>query len=352
MDVDEISSMEVSLIGSVKCFFSCEVVMELSGRALYNLLRITWLEDRQVKIKPWQVEDYRSLSTESLLSRLRDLGIVLDESSFLAYAEDCDSPEDLVDCLWVDEEDLDRQDASYLILFELWRRLLPEKQSLSIFCDELDQLIELYDQGELTDEEALQESLEDLEDILDEAADSSGSPEKAFEEISQFFAHDLYGFLYDYISDQIESGNDTYASELIDAFHEFTPDKKRFDLLKAWLFARMDVEELNRVAGRLLEELLEDPDLELLLEIAKFLVHRGDVRLFMRTVRHAISLLKTEEQFQQLLHLTAEYYRCLDKDEEEKFIHQLIQKRKERNLHMPLDPSDQAIQHILEIVKH
>lgn len=326
--------------------------MELGGRALYNLLRISWLEDRKIKVKPWQIEDYRSLSTEVLFARLSDLGIVLDESSFSAYAEDCDSPEDLVECLWVDEDDLDKQDASYLLLFELWRRLLPQKQSLSIFCDELDHLIELYDQGQLEDEEALQEDLEDLEDILDEAADLSGSPDKVFEDLSQFCAHDLQGFLYDYISDQIETANDTYASELLNAFYEFLPEKKWFDLLKAWLFARTDVEELNRVAGRLLDELLDEPDLELLLEIAKFLVHRGDVRLFMQAVRHALTLLKTEEQLQKLLHLTAEYYRCLDKDEEEKFIHQLIQKRAQHDLEMPLDPSDAALQHILGIAQH
>lgn len=325
--------------------------MELRGRALFNLLRISWLEDPKIKVKPWQVEDYRSLPTDKLFSRLKELGIVLDEQGFAAYAESCDSPEDLVECLWVDEEDLDKQDASYLILFELWRRLLPHNQSLSIFCDELDQMIEQYDQGTLEDEESLQKALEDLEDILDESADLSGSPVKVFEDLSQFYAHDLHGFLYDYISDQIERGEETYASELINAFYEFIPDKKWFDLLKAWLFASMDVEELNRVAGRLLEELLDEPDLDLLLEIAKFLVHRGDVRLFMQAARHAIELLKTEEQFQQLLRLIAEYYRCLDKDDEEKYIHQLIQKRVKHDLRMPVDPSDSTLQHILGISK-
>ncbi|MBS0652290.1 MAG: hypothetical protein JSR39_02045 [Verrucomicrobia bacterium] len=325
--------------------------MELGGRALYNLLRISWLEDPKIKVKPWQVEDYRSLSTDTLFARLKDLGIVLDEQSFTAYAESCDSPEDLVECLWVDEDDLDKQDASYLLLFEIWRRLLPQKQSLSVFCDELDQLIEQYDQGLLDDEEVLQKNLEDLEDILDEAADLSGSPVKVFEDLSQFCAHDLHGFLYDYISDLIERGDETYASELINAFYEFLPDKKWFDLLKAWLFASMDIEELNRVAGRLFEQLLDEPDLDLLLEIAKFLVHRGDVRLFMHAARHAIPLIKTEEQFQQLLRLVAEYYRCLDKDEEENHIHQLIQKRAEHDLQMPLDPSDKTLQHILGISK-
>ncbi len=342
--VDEIFSEEVS---------SMEIRrnrMELRGRALYNFLRISWLEDPSAKVNPWQIEDYRALSQEELFSRLEKLGIVLDEPTFHAYAEGCDSPEDLVECLWIEEERLDEQEQTYLLLFELWRRLLSQKQTLSIFCDELDQLIEAYDQGVLEDDERLEEALKDLEDILDETADLSGEPEAVFQDLSQFCAHDLHGFLYDYITDQIEEGKETYASELIDAFYEFLPDKKWFDLLKAWRFASMDLEELNRVAERLLEELLEEPDLDLLLEIAKFLVHRGDVRLFMCAVRHALPLLRNEEQFQQLLRLTAEYFRCLDKEEEEKRIHAFINKRMAHDLQKPLDPSDQALRHILELV--
>lgn len=322
--------------------------MELRGRALYNLLRISWLEDPKIKVKSWQVEDYRAMTNQTLLNRLKDLGIVLDEESFLAYAESFDSPEDLTECLLADEEDLDKQDATYLVLFELWRRLLPQKQSLSIFCDELDQLIEQYDQGTLVDEEHLQQSLQALEDILDEAADLSGSPDQVFEDLSQFMAHDLHGFLYDYIFDLIEAKEETYASELIAAFYEFLPDKKWFDLLKAWLFATMDIEELNRVSGRLLEELMEDPDLDLLLQIAKFLVHRGDVRLFMQTVRQGLQLIKTEEQFQEMLKLIAEYYRCLDKEQEEKKIYQLLKERSHHNLDQPLDRTDQGFLQILE----
>ncbi|MBI3236986.1 MAG: hypothetical protein HYZ48_04735, partial [Chlamydiales bacterium] len=108
----------------------------------------------------------------------------------------------------------------------------------------------------------------------------------------------------------------------------------------AWMVAGNDVEELNRVVEGLLEELQEAPDLDLLLEIAKFLVHRGDVHLFMQTVKQALELVQTEEHFQQLLKLTAEYYRCLDKDEKAKQITVLIQTRSHLNLQQPFDRSD------------
>jgi len=321
--------------------------MELCGRALYNLLRITSQEDPNLKVKPWQVADYRSLSSKQLFENLKDLKVILDKNALEAYAEECDSPEDLLDCLWLDEGSEDDQEFCYLLLFELWRRLLPEKQSLSIFCDELDHCIELYDQGLLDDEEVLQKHLRDLEDVLDETVDrGQASPLEVFQNVSRYCAHDLEGFLYDYISDQIQSDNTIYASELLDACYDYVADKKWFDLLKAWLFANNDVEELNRVATGLFNDLLDAPDLDLLLEIAKFLVHRGDVRLFMQAIGRSLVLLKTEEQFQIILKLVAEYYRCLDKDSEQQHIQQLIQKRVGYNLERPVDPTDPAFKHI------
>jgi len=324
--------------------------MELRGRALYNLLRISWLENPKVRVKSWQVEDYRCLSIDQLLSKLKELGIVLDQKSFEVYAENCESPEDLVEYLSADEEDADKQDAAYLVLFELWRRLLPYKQSLSVFCDELDELIERYDQEGLNEEEVLQKNLKDLEDILDETADLSGSAEKIFEDLSQFCAHDLHGFLYDYISDQIEIGEETYASELINAFYEFLPDKKWFDLLKARLFASMDMEELNPVAERLFDQLLDHSDLDLLFEVAKCFACRSDIPLFMQAAHRAISLIKTEEQLQELLALVAEHYRYLDRDEEEKSIRELIQKRKGKDFESLLDPLDPVLHFVLDMV--
>ena len=120
--------------------------MQMQRHALYNLLRMNWKEHKDLDVEPWQVEDYRKLSLEALFKRLSDLSISLDRVSFLAFADDLDTPEDFADSL-NDESDNDPmvQDQIYLLIFELWRRLIPEKQSLSIFCDELDRRIEMYD---------------------------------------------------------------------------------------------------------------------------------------------------------------------------------------------------------------
>ncbi len=323
--------------------------MELKGKALYNLLRSSWQEDPSISFKPWQIEDYRKLTEADLFSRLRRLSIVLDHPSFMVYAEDCESPEELVDCLCCDDENLEKNDETFLIVCELWRRHLPDRPSLSLFCDELDLLFAAYDNQMLDDEEKLQIALSDLRDILDEAVDQGSSALDAFENVANHCAHDLESFLYDYISDQIEAHNDLNASELLDAFYEYVSDQKRFDFLRARIFAESDIAEGNLLIARLLEVLAEMPDLSLLLEMAEYLVNRGDVHLFMQAVRQAIPLLEQEDDLQNLMQQIAAYYRCLDREHEEKEIERLLSARSTYPFDRPIAPTDPALKHIVEI---
>lgn len=324
--------------------------MELKGKALFNLLRMSWVEDRNSDVKQWQVEDLRDLDIEELFSRLKKLGVILDEKSFYLYAENCDSPEELTDCIWFEEEDLEGHEKAYLLLFEMWRRLLPDKLCLSVFCDELDQLIELYDGGELDQEESLQNALSILEDILDDAYDAERKPQRVFAEVASYCAHDLESFIFDYISDQLAENNETYASELVDAFYDYSSDRRRFDLLRARLFALSDLEESNIIYGRVLEELAEKPDLDLILLVAESLIHHGDVRLFMQAVRQALPLIQKEEELQNLLAMVAEYYRCLDRDAEENAVKGMLDARSAQPLEKIVDPSDKAIASLAHMI--
>src|SRR5690348_12017053 len=99
--------------------------MELKGKALFNLLKISVLENPKLGFQPWQVEDMRHIATQVLFERLNTMHLSLNENSFRLYAEEIDSPEELVDCVWMDEEDEEGKERTYLILFELWRRLFP-----------------------------------------------------------------------------------------------------------------------------------------------------------------------------------------------------------------------------------
>lgn len=296
-----------------------------------------------MNVKPWQVEDLKDFSIEELFKRLKQLGLILDEKSFYLYAENCNSPEELLEYVWIDEEDLEGREKTYLLLFELWRRLIPDKLCPSVFCDQLDQLIELYDNGEPEGEEALQSALMILEDILDETADIEGNPKAVFREVSSYCAHDLERFLADYIYDQITAENQTYASELLDDFYEYVSCQRRFDFLKAHLMAMSDVEESNRIYERVLEDLQEEPDAELVLQIVESLIRHGDVRLFRQVAKQAIPLIRTEDEYQQLLAMTAEYYRCLDRDNEKKAIDDLLKSRADTPLNKSLDPTDQSL---------
>jgi len=324
--------------------------MQLKGKALFNLLRISWLEDRNSEVKKWQVEDLRELDIKEIFSRLKKLGLILNEESFYLYAENCANPEDLVNYIWIETEDFEGHDQTYLLLFELWRRLLPDKLCLSIFCDELDQLIDIYDKGELENEESLQNALSILEDILDDSYDEGNEAKKVFSEVTSYCAHDLERFIFDYISDQIVEKDETYASELVDAFYDYVSDQRRFDLLRARFLALFDLKESNLIYGRILEELREEPDLELVLLVGESLIHHGDVRLFMQAIKQALPLLTKEEEFQNLLTMIAEYYRCLDRDEEEKIIKGLLDARSSHSLSAPVDSSDKAILRISNLI--
>jgi len=316
--------------------------MDIQDKALYNLLRINWQEDPSLKVKSWQVEDYRRLSTEELFSRLSQLGIMLSPESLIMYAETLESPEDLADCLWVDEEDKEGYDQAYLILFELWRRFLPDKQTLSIFCDELDHRIDLYDQ-QTVDDDLIQRSLKELEDILDQSIDRGEDPQQVFATIATYCAHDLESFLYDYISHHIEAGNNFYASELLDGFYSYVHNVKWFDFLKVKLLMASNEEEADFLLRGLLEQLEEEPDLELLIEIATFLIHQNDERLFIQVVGQASALMKTEEDFHDLLTVVIEYFRLMDKDGEYARFKAFLENRLQIKPSSLLSPADKEV---------
>ncbi|MBS3902780.1 MAG: hypothetical protein KGZ30_00150 [Anaplasmataceae bacterium] len=325
--------------------------MELNGRALYNILRGNWLENPSLDLKAWQVEDYRALSEEELWKRLKSLGLLLDRSALIAYAQECDGPEELTELLVNGEQGEEIWEHAYLILFEFWRRELPDRQTLSIFCDELDFLMDFYDRGTLEDRVALEEALDDLEKILDESVDAGLQPKEAFALIGQFSAHDVESFLYDYLAERISAGQELTASEWIDGFYDYVQDVRWFDFLRARLFARANVEESNDILARLVESLQEKPDLDLSLEIATFLVREGDPLLFKQVILQCLDSIKTEEDFQDLLAIVANYHRCLDQEKEEQAIESLFERRSHRQLDLPFDRNDQDARKVIDNLK-
>lgn len=327
--------------------------MEIERRALYNLLRINWLlNPKSVHVEAWQVADYRSASKEDLFEQLLKLGVNLDKATFIAYADHVDTPEELADELI---EDIDSEnhavDKLYLLIFELWRRFLPEKESLSIFCDELDHQIYLYDNGLSESPEGIQDAIANLQVILDENTDNGVEPEEAFQSISAGCANDIETFLYDYIVEQLENNNYAYAQELLDGFSDYVSEVHWFELLRAQLLAVNDPNGANRLIQHLMKEFEGDVDLEFTLEALSFLVKEGQGELFTKLAKKAIQQLEFEEEFQDLLSICVDYYHRLDDEKKENQMQAILNTRSQYSLDAKIAHDDAKIGEFLKTIK-
>lgn len=326
--------------------------MQLERRALYNSLRLNWLLDPHVKVEPWQVEDYRSLTLDQLFNALKKYHFSLDRPSFIALAEESDTPEELSDQLIKDKIlDAATQDEIYLLIFEIWRRMIPEKQSLSIFCDEMDYQIYLYDTGQASSAEGIEDALANLKMILDENMDNGTDPQDAFETICAGCANDLESFIYDFISTQIDDHNLSYASELIEFFSDYVDDVRAFDFLRTRVMADSDPEASEILIQQIVQEAIEEPDLEFNLEILFFLAKEGHKQLFLKLLKDSVSILRTEADFQDLLHVCEQYFHFHDDDEKELLVQKLFKERPSTELNRTFKQNDAALSTLFQILQ-
>lgn len=324
----------------------------MERRALYNSLRINWQLDPTLQVQPWQVEDYRLKSIEELFKELNLLGIGLDQRHFLAFCDEMETPEDLADMLAseVDEEDHSKIDQIYLVVFELWRRLAPEKQTLSLFCDEFDHLIDLYDAGRIDSPEPIEDMISRFIELLSEGIDKGQDPQGLFESVLQGCAHDVEGFLYDFIAMQIEARNIPYAEELTEAFIPYVIDTRWFNFLHAQVAAETDPAKAHILIHDLIKECKKDPDSVFNLELLAYVAKAGEERSFLQLKAATIPLLTTEEDFWDLLSSYEDFFHFKDKEDEEKFIADLRKKRHQNDPAKPLSPSDPDLLEIQEIL--
>lgn len=323
----------------------------MERRALYNSLRMNALLDPQSSYEQWQIEDYRALSLEDLFLRLEKLGLKMDKTIFSNLAERYETPEDLSDSI-AKELDPEEDDKVYLIIFELWRRLVPEKQSLSIFCDELDYRIQKYDAGLPEANEGVEDSLANLEMILDENSDNGANPQELFHSVLAGCANDVENFLYDFIQEHIEHQNFTYASELIEGFLPYVSDTKWLEFFKAQALFESDREAAIKIMEQLMKGKNKNADLELNLEMLAFLSKSGEEKLFKSLAKQTIPLLEVEEDFQDFASITADFCHYSDKDEKEKEVLELIEKRVKIPPNTPFQEEDLQAKELLKILNN
>ena len=122
----------------------------------------------------------------------------------------------------------------------------------------------------------------------------------------------------------MDQENTLYASELIEEFAPFMPDPLRFDCLEARLFSFTDVMQANQQIKILLDKPLEtDLLFEVLILLAAFGVHD----LFLAAVKKLLPQLTEDEEIEDMMDLTVEYYRRLDLDESAEAVLQIKQNR-------------------------
>lgn len=314
-------------------------------------MRMNWLLDPTIAAEPWQVDDYRALSLEALFNRLKAHDIDFDKNSFVAFADEAADPEELTDQLLADvEANIVTQDQVYLLIFELWRRLVGDRPTLSLFCDEIDHQIYLYDHADDKGGEAIQDAVAKLQVILDENADAGANAQEVFASLCRGCANDIESFLYDYISDQIDTDQEAYANELLDGFIDYVSDAKWFHLLRARLIAFSSPEQIGELVRQLYAHYESEHDLDFDLELLHLSAHDISDELFIFLVRKVAPLLATEGDFQDMLNLSTDFFRKVQKDDSVAVIQKMLTKRSHLHLEGIFNPKDPQLRDFLALL--
>lgn len=296
--------------------------MQLQTKALYNLIHFNLKQGNDLDCEPWQKQDLESLSENELFSEIHKLGFDISEEQFSAFGQDADSPEALTEFFIEESGDHKLYDRLYLMIFELWKRYFPDRKSISIYCDELDQLIYLYDNHLLESDEEIQDALESLKEILEENLDEGQDPQKVWALVSQYCAHDLSSFMFDYISELIDTGHEVYASELIDAFEKYIQNRG-IEFLKIRTLDFIDAEEK---IGDFVSSLLKDPDYSLQIEVLDFLTNTQNAERFKTLLKRTIEQTEDEDSFFELIDIAIEYYQNFNNEEKTSALEELESK--------------------------
>jgi len=326
--------------------------MEIERRALYNLMRMSWLADSTIAAEPWQVEDYRALSLDLIFSRLKAHDIALTRNGLVAFAAEVDTPEELTDLVLHDDADVVEQDQVYLLLFEVWRRLITDRPSLSIFCDELDHMIYKYDNDATMDEEGMHDIIANLQDVLNQNFDQGAPPQEVFEMITGNCANDIENFLYDYILVQLHEKNEGYASELIEGFSPYVSEQKWFSLLRAEQVATHDMPEALSEIKKLVQQYSDKGDLEFNLELLSFMIKGGPHDLFVQVLQKTLPLLQVEEEYRELLMCCKDFFHERGKEAAEMVLEKIATKRSHYFADSTINSKDQTFEELLTLFKN
>lgn len=296
----------------------------------------------------WQLDNFRALDEQRLFQDLHKLKIDLSPATFDEIAARFDSPEQMTETLATHLQKTPH-DHAYLILFELWRRHIPEKQTLSLACDELDHLIMLYDSKQLSEPTEIEDQIDLIKEILEENVDLGMDPKKAFQLIESHSANGIEDFLYDYILDQIKGDQLQYASDLIQDFYPYLKEPRWFDFLKARLLYISETEEgVLAIEKLILEE--EHPNVELNLEILSFLAKRSIHELFFEIATKTLPLLQVEGDLTDFARALLLLYAKNGLSKEKHAIQAILDARSKIQEETALNPTDPILEKLPQLL--
>lgn len=302
--------------------------MFVHKKALYNMIQLGLIQipETEVQLEPWQKENYRAYSLSELFESLDQLGFPMSEAGFKVAAASFETPEDFSESMTKDLLPLD-QDRVYLLFFELWKRLCPEKQSLTVFCDELDYQITLYERERTFATPEIQDTVANFQQVLDKNVDQGASISQALSLLQSFCANPLEAFLYNYISDRIEEENDSYAKELLDGFKKYVTSRPFFSFLSLRIEISEDPETGYEKLEKLIRTIKEGSQLELGFDILTFLARTGNHSLFINLATKMLPLLKVEEDLRDFALIASQHFAYLDLYSLSQSIDHLLDKR-------------------------
>ncbi len=314
--------------------------MQLHRRAVYNMVHLPDAVNVD-ELEPWQKENYRTLKDSTLFMRLQDCGITIPNlKMFSQLAAEFESPDEMADEL------APHDDQIYLLLFELWRRHLPDQRCPSVFCDELDYQIGCFEKDELERQDEIEEIVDYLEQILDDHVDEGAEPRAVYQAFQQHCAHNLDQFLYSYTATQIDLGNTEYAYDLIEGFYRYIDEPLFFDFLLARIAIIQNREEGTAYLTKLLKKVKR---LDLAEEILIYLAQEHNHSLFCQLVAKTTALLENEASFKELLDLCILHYDELNLNTSE--LQAMIVKRSSFSPESLLDQNDADVKELKKLMK-
>jgi hypothetical protein len=301
--------------------------MSFLGRSKYNLLKYKKRENPNLKVEDWEIFDYKKLSIDELFSNLSQIGFEISIKDINDLANDSIELDE-VDLKQfhkakiLQKEDLER---GYLYLFEIWRRLMPNHKSISIFANDFDEFIDAYEKGEVAQNELL---FNELFDILDESVDEGQDPKGVFKQLSNYFGHDLESFIICYIFDLIEQDNETTASRYLDNIYPYLAGNLWLEFFRIKLLKGALSEDITAMTFRFLDRLKLHFDAELAFEVLYYMIETGHKELFKTTYKSFLKEIKTEDEFREMLEILHAFFSLNEQNKEEMLVKELIDERR------------------------